>query len=98
VLSAPLEENHQNSSFVADGSFKSFINSTETVGEQEQLQMVFQNKVVKEMVGKISSMDLQTFLDKPIFVNQEDQFKLSLVAAASNRHSEGFISQLFEVT
>ena len=59
--------------------------------------MVFQNKVVKEMVGKISSMDLQTFLDKPIFLNQEDQVKVSLMAVASKRHSETFISQPFEV-
>ena len=84
MMSDPVEENNYiNSSLKLDASFKSFVNSTETVGEQEQLQMVFQNKVVKQMVGKISSMDLQTFLDKPIFVNQEDQVKLSLVAAAS---------------
>ena len=81
MLSAPIDED--NASINLDASFKSFVNSTETVGEQEQLQMVFQNKVVKEIVGKISSMDLQTFLDKPIFVNQEDQVKVSLVAAAS---------------
>ena len=67
MLSVPIEE--INSSFKLDASFKSFINSTETVGEQEHLQMVFQNKVVKEMASKICSMDLQSFLDKPIFVN-----------------------------
>ena len=95
MISAPIEED--NASNILDSSFKSFINSTETIGEQEQLQMVFQNKVVKEMVGKISSMDLQTFLDKPIFENQEDHVKVSLVAAASKRYSETFISQPFEV-
>ena len=67
MLSGPIEED--NSMFKLDASFKSFVNSTETVGEQEQLQMVFQNKMVKEMASKISSMDLQSFLDKPIFVN-----------------------------
>lgn len=56
MLSVPMEEN--NSMFKLDASFKSFVNSTETIGEQEQLQMVFQNKMVKEMASKISSMDL----------------------------------------
>ena len=50
------------------------------------------------MVGKISSTDLQTLLDKPLFVNQEDRnIKLSLMSAASKRFSDFLISQPFEV-
>ena len=81
-----------------DPSFLSFVNPIETGGEQESnLKMEFHNKAILKIVGASSSKDLYTLLDTPSFINQEQNFSLSLKTAASSRYSESIISEAYQL-
>ena len=80
-----------------DPSFPSFVNSIETAGEQEiNFKMEFHNKAILKIVGKSSSKELHTLLDTPSFINQEQNFSLSLKTAASSRYSESIICEAYQ--
>jgi len=68
----------------ADGSFASFVNPTETQGDEGSLEVVFHNEQLFKMLGEKRSEDLDDFVKKPVFSNQEN-YRMSLLSAAMNR-------------
>ena len=97
MLSGPSLLDLQGSVSQLDPSFTSFVNPIETAGEQESnLKMEFHNKAILTIVGKSSEKDLQALLDTPAFINQEQNFSLSLKTAASSRYSELIISEAYQ--
>ena len=78
-----------------DSSFNSFVNATS--GEQEDnLEMVFSNKALLKIMGVDSTKDLHSLLMKPLFVNQENGTKLSLLTIVDNRYSDVILGQDYE--
>jgi hypothetical protein len=71
------------SSYRLDSSFQSFVNSTETVGDEEQnLEMVFHNKALLKIVGVQTTKDLHAFINKHVFISREYGNRLSLMSTA----------------
>ena len=73
-----------------DSGFPSFLNSTETAGQEEiGLEMVFHNEALLKIIGLRSTKDLHAFLGKQIFISTEHNTPpLSLLSAAQSRHSD----------
>ena len=80
----------------ADGSFASFVNPTETQGDEGSLEVVFHNEQLFKMLGEKRSEDLDDFVKKPVFSNQEN-YRMSLLSAAMNRQSDAVLQQAFKL-
>ena len=82
-----------------DSSFASFANPTETLGQEEcNLDMVFHNKALLNIIGIQSTKELHAVLRKHLFVNHEHGKHLSLMTATHSRHSDFIIGQAYKYT
>ena len=55
-----------------DSSFASFVNPTETDGQEDNnIELVFHNEALLRIVGKQTTKDLHAFLSKRIFVSDQ---------------------------
>ena len=75
----------------ADGSFASFVNSTETLGNDGSLEIVFHNQQLFKMLGEKRSADLDEFVKKAVFSHKDLNHQMSLLAAALNRYSDAVL-------
>ncbi len=82
-----------------DGSFGSFVNPLDTLGNEEEhnLEVVFHNKILLEMIGLNGEDNLTSFLSQQMFVNCDSKNKLSLVSAASSRYSNEILNQTYKI-
>ena len=79
-----------------DSSFGSFMNPTETAGEEDvNFEMVFNNKAILKILGIESAKELHGLLMKPLFVNREHGNVLSLLATVNSRYSESVLGQAY---
>ena len=74
-----------------DGSFASFVNPTETQGDEGSLEVVFYNKQLFKMLGEKRSADLDEFSKKAVFSHNDLNHRMSLLAAALNRYSDAVL-------
>ena len=66
-----------------DSSFPSFVNPTETDGQEDSnMELVFHNEALLRIVGKRTTKDLHALVAKRIFVSCEQNNRLSLLNAA----------------
>ena len=56
--------------------------------------MIFKNEALIKILGKQEKDKLQTFIDKPVFVNTEINTPMSLINAAMGRYSDFILSQV----
>ena len=90
---------NQESDHSLDSSFASFANPTETLGQEEcNLDMVFHNKALLDIIGIQSTKELHAVLRKHLFVNHEHGKHLSLMTATHSRHSDFIIGQAYKYT
>ena len=75
----------------ADGSFASFVNPTETQGDEGSLEVVFHNQQLFKMLGEKRSADLDEFARKAVFSHNDLNHRMSLLAAALNRYSDAVL-------
>ena len=79
-----------------DSSFGSFVNSVETVGEEEfNMEMVFSNRAILKIMGVETSKDLQGHLTRPLFVNRDHGNTMSLIATTNHRYSDNLLGQAY---
>ena len=79
-----------------NSSFGSFVNPTETAGEEDfSFNMVFHNKAILKILGIEGEKDLHGLLMKPLFVNREHGNKLSFFATANSRYSDSVLGQAY---
>ena len=81
-----------------DSSFASFVNPTETAGEEELFtyEMVFNNKALNRILGVQTKKDLYGLIMKPLFVNREHGNVLSLQATVNKRYSDSMLNQAYK--
>ena len=60
--------------------------------EDYNLEMVFHNKALLDIVGVESTKELHAFLGRNVFVNRGQGTNLSLMTASQNRHSDYVLS------
>jgi len=79
-------------------SFASFVNPTETLENQEEgnLEMVFHNKALLNILGIENTKELHGVLAKHLFVNHEHGKHLSLLTASQSRHSDFILGQPYK--
>ena len=80
-----------------DGSFASFVNPTETQGDEGSLEVVFHNQQLFKMLGEKRSADLDEFAKKAVFSHNDLNHRMSLLAAALNRYSDAILQQAFKL-
>ena len=81
-----------------DGSFASFVNPTETQGdEQIPYEVIFKNAALKKIINEKHEKSLQTFIDKPCFVNVEFNTQMSLISAVQGRFSDAVLNQVYRL-
>lgn len=78
-------------------NFASFINSTHNFDMDDHYEIIFHNAALTNILDKISLEELQSFLDKPVFVNTELEQPISLLAVAQERFSEHILSQVHKM-
>ena len=79
-----------------DSSFASFINSNETLGDDltGYLEVIFHNEALFRVLGDVDAKDLQEFISKPVFFN--DDVSLNLISAAQNKYSANVLAQPYK--
>ena len=82
-----------------DSSFAGFVNPLDSVGNEDDnnLELVFHNRMLLEMIGLNSKDDLENILREQSFINCDSKNKLSLVSAASSRYSNEILNQTYRV-
>ncbi len=77
-----------------DGSFASFVNSTETMeDEASNFQMVFHNKALLKILALKNVKELNEALSVPLFVNREQGNALSILSTVNSRYSDDMLAQ-----
>ena len=87
-----LDETEDSGSFI-NPDFASFVNSTQTQGDDQiPFEVIFKNEALINILGQQEKEKLQTYIDKPIFVNTEINTQMSLINAAMGRYSDFILS------
>ena len=80
-----------------DSSFASFVNPTETDGQEDSnIELVFHNEALLRIVGKQTTKDLHALLSKRVFVSDQQNNRLSLLNAASGRYSDSILRNTYK--
>ena len=80
-----------------DSSFASFVNPTETDGQEDSdFELVFHNEALLKIVGKPTTKDLHALLSKRIFVSDQQNNRLSLLNAAQGRYSDSILRNTYK--
>ena len=98
-----LEQEDSESYFKSDASssrldsgFPSFVNPTETAGQEDSgLEMVFHNEAMLEIIGVQNSKDLHALLGKQLFTSRALGNPLSLFETAQSRFSDLILGQTY---
>ena len=89
-----FEEEESNSTFI-NPSFSSYANSMQTQGDDQiPFEVIFQNEALIKILGQKEKDKLQTYIDKPVFVNTEINTQMSIINAAMGRYSDSILSQI----
>ena len=79
-----------------DSSFASFINPTETQGDI-CYEVIFYNEALTNISSSSSVKDVDTFVEKAVFRNEEIKNPISLQGVAQNRYSNVVLSQVYRL-
>ena len=100
----PLEQEDSESYFQSsyasashlDSGFPSFVNPTETAGQEESsLKMVFHNEALLKILGVHDTKDLHAVLGKQQFISRKLGNPLSLFETAQSRFSDSILGQTY---
>ena len=93
----------------AGSSFASFINPLETIGEEDEYEVVFQNDSLSQTLTKVPSSDNSSqieeeqslswsqFIRRAAFTSKPISTPFSILAIAKNRYSEQILSQVYQL-